>query len=140
MILSKLYNTYLALKKQDIKTVCLFKIGIFFIALEDDARKLSSTFNFKLGNLNNDVVKCGFPCNSFYKYYPMFQSYNIEIKIIESENNTLYTVNEYKQKQDVSELLYFISSIDVDNLSVSNAYKLIEELKNKVTKINNMES
>lgn len=134
--MSKLYDTYLALKKQDSKTIYLFKSGIFFIALADDAHTLSDSFDFKLSNLNPTVVKCGFPCNSFYKYYPMFQSCHMEVKIIEPEANTLYTINEYSQKQEVSDLFEYILSIDVDNLSVSNAYKLIEDLKSKVLKIN----
>ena len=56
--MSKLYNTYLALKKQDSQTIYLFKSGIFFIAIDDDARTLSNAFDFKLSNLNNDILKC----------------------------------------------------------------------------------
>lgn len=136
--MSKLYNTYLALKKQDSQTIYLFKSGIFFIAIDDDAHALSSTFDFKLSNLNSDIVKCGFPCSSFYKYYSLFQSHNLTVKIIEPDTNTSYGVNEYKQKKDITKLLEFINSIDIDNLSVYKAYKLIEDLKSKVAEINNM--
>ena len=47
-------------------------------------------------------------------------------------------MDEYKQRKDITELLDFINSIDIDNLSVSKAYQLIEDLKNKVSEINNM--
>ena len=136
--MSKLYNTYLALKKQDEQTIYLFKSGIFFIALDNDARTLSNTFNFKLGNLTDDIVKCGFPCSSFYKYYTLFESHNLKVKIVEPENSTLFSINEYKQRDDITELLNFISSIDINNLSVSKAYELIEDLKTKAQKINNV--
>jgi DNA mismatch repair ATPase MutS len=136
--LSKLYNTYLALKKQDSQTIYLFKSGIFFIAIDDDARTLSNAFDFKLSNLNNDILKCGFPCSSFYKYHSLFQSHNFTVRIIEPDSNTLYGISEYKQRKDITELLDFINSIDIDNLSVSKAYQLIEDLKNKVSEINNM--
>ena len=131
--MSKLYNTYLSLKKQDSKSIYLFKSGIFFIA-----RTLSNAFDFKLSNLNNDILKCGFPCSSFYKYHSLFQSHNFTVRIIEPDSNTLYGISEYKQRKDITELLDFINSIDIDNLSVSKAYQLIEDLKNKVSEINNM--
>jgi len=136
--LSKLYNTYLSLKKQDEQTIYLFKSGIFFIALDNDAHTLAEKFNFKLGYLTDDIVKCGFPCSSFYKYYTLFESHNLKVKIIEPETNTLFSVNEYKQRDDITELLNYMASIDVNNLSVSKAYELIEDLKNRAEKINSV--
>ena len=133
--MSKLYNTYLALKKQDSKTIYLFKSGIFFIALDEDACFLSNIFHFKLVNLTDTLVKCGFPCSSFNKYDNLFKSHNLQIKIIES-NNTIYNLNQYNQSSSISDLLNFITSIDVNNLSVKEAYKFIEDLKNKVNNIN----
>lgn len=135
--MSKLYNTYLELKNQDSQTIYLFKSGIFFIAIDSDARILSDTFHFKLIHLTDTIVKCGFPCSSFEKYSNLFQLYNLSIKIIELNNNTLYTFNEYKQNQSIKYLLDFINSVDINNLSITEAYQLIEDLKNKVSKINN---
>ena len=130
--MSKLYNTYLALKKQDSKTIYLFKSGIFFLALDKDAYTLSNIFHFKLGNLTNIVVKCGFPCSSFDKYSNLFKIHNLDFKVIELESNTIYNFNEYKQNQSIVELLELISSVDVNNLSISEAYQWIEDVKNKV--------
>jgi len=137
--LSKLYNTYLSLKKQDSKSIYLFKSGIFFIALDEDARILSDAFNFKLTNLNDSIVKCGFPCSSFYKYYSLFQTNNFTVRIIEPDDNTLYSITEYQQKEAITELLSTISSIDIDTLSVSEAYQFITNLKNKIIEINKVE-
>ena len=55
--MSKLYVEYLKLKNKDINKVYLFKSGIFYIALEEDAKKLSELFDFKLTNLNESVIK-----------------------------------------------------------------------------------
>lgn len=137
--MSKLYNTYLSLKKQDSQSIYLFKSGIFFIALDEDARTLSNTFNFKLTNLNNAIVKCGFPCSSFYKYCSLFQNYNFTVRIIDPDSNILYGLNEYHQSENITNLLETIRSVDVDNLSVSEAYQFITDLKNKVIEINNLE-
>ncbi len=136
--MSKLYNNYLALKKQDEQTIYLFKSGVFFIALDNDARTLSNTFNFKLGKLTDEIVKCGFPCASFYKYYTLFEEHNLKIKIIETETNTLFSINEYKQNCKITELLNLINSVDINTLSISKAYELIEKLKSRADEINNI--
>lgn len=136
--MSKLYNNYLALKKQDSKTIYLFKSGIFFLALDKDAYTLSDIFHFKLGNLTDTVVKCGFPCSSFDKYSNLFKIHNLDFKVIELENNTIYNFNEYKQNQSIVELLELISSVDVNNLSITEAYQWIEDIKNKVSDISNL--
>ena len=62
--MSKLFNNYILLKSQDCNKFYLFKSGIFYIFLDADARSMSQQFGFKLSNLNNSVVKCGFPTNS----------------------------------------------------------------------------
>ena len=132
----KLYNSYLTLKNQDKETIYLFKSGIFFIALDEDAYKLSEIFNFKLGNLNDEIVKCGFPCSSFNKYSNLFKLHNLKTKFIE-QNNTVYNIKEYEQDKKISELLEMISSIDINNLSVSEAYGVLENLKIKIQTIKN---
>lgn len=136
--MSKLYNTYLTLKKQDSQTIYLFKSGIFFIAIDKDAYTLSDIFHFKLGNLNNTVVKCGFPCSSFEKYSNLFKVHNLTIKVIELENQTIYSFNEYKQNQSIVKLLEFINSVDINGLSITEAYQWIGDVKSKVSDISNL--
>ena len=123
--MSKLYNTYLTLKKQNSETIYLFKSGIFFLAIDKDAYTLSNIFNFKLGNLNSTVVKCGFPCSSFDKYSRLFRLHNLTVKIVELNTNT----------QTIDELLYFINSVDINTLSITEAYQWIEDVKSKANKI-----
>ena len=135
--LSKLYNTYLELKKQDEEIIYLFKSGIFFIALDNDAYTLSKIFNFKLTNLTDTVVKCGFPCSSFNKYSKLFLLHHLKIKIIELDNKVVYQFKDYVLNIKITELLNDIKSIDINTLSIQEAYQFIENLKNKVNKINN---
>lgn len=135
--MSKLYNTYLELKKKDEEIIYLFKSGIFFIALDDDAYTLSKFFHFKITNLTDTVVKCGFPCSSFDKYSNLFLLHNLKVKIIELSNKIIYPLKDYTQTIIITELLNDIKSIDINTLSIQEAYQFIENLKNKVTKINN---
>lgn len=133
--MSKLYNTYLELKKQDSNSIYLFKSGIFFIALDEDAKTLSTLFNFKLSNFTPSVIKCGFPCSSFEKYSNLFKACNLNVKLIEPNQNTSYALNDYKQNTHITELLNSIKSIDINNLSIQEAYDFLEKLQKSVKEI-----
>ena len=54
--MSKLYEKYLVLKQRETNKLYLFKSGIFYLFLDDDAKKVSSLLNLKLTNLNKNVV------------------------------------------------------------------------------------
>ena len=82
--MSKLYERYLKLKKQDSSVLYLFKNGIFYIFLEEDAKKMSSLLNLKLTNLNESVLKCGFPVNNLAKYSSLIQSNGYQVHIVET--------------------------------------------------------
>ena len=120
--MSKLYNTYLELKKKDEEIIYLFKSGIFFIALDDDAYTLSKFFHFKITNLTDTIVKCGFPCSSFDKYSNLFLLHNLKVKIIELSNRVIYPLKDYTQTTKITELLNDIKSIDINTLSIQEAY------------------
>lgn len=133
--MSKLYNTYVELKKRNSNSIYLFKSGIFFIALDEDAKKLSNLFNFKLSNFTPSVTKCGFPCSSLEKYIKMFNACNLTIKVIEPEGNTLYYLKDYTQNLHITEFLNSIRTIDINNLSIQGAYDLLEQLQKTAQKI-----
>lgn len=133
--MSKLYSIYLSEKEKN-NSILLFKSGIFYLALDKDAIFLSNTFGFKLTNLNNNIKKCGFPCNSLDKYLNLFKSYNLSINIIDLENYTKYSLKDFECNKNTIELLYLIKNIDIDCLSISEAYNLLENIKEKANNIN----
>ena len=130
--MSRLYSLYLNLKKENPNTIFLFKSGIFFIALDKDAYYLSNLFSFKLTDLNTEVKKAGFPCSSVEKYMNLFQSHQIDYKIVNTDKNTLYSAFEFKQDKCTSEILHSIRNLNIDNLSVSEAYDFLYKLQKKV--------
>ena len=93
--MSKSYNSYLSMKKTDKDTILLFKSGIFYILLDNDARLVSSILNLKLTQLNSEIVKCGFPISSLDKYLHLLIKYSLNVKIIDINSNTVYTPNEF---------------------------------------------
>ena len=116
--MSKLYNRYknLKLKGDD---VYLFKVGIFYISLDDDARLISKVLDLKCVPLNENITKCGFPIGSLDKYIKLLKENKIKYKIIDKLDN----------KEDIDKYLNKIKKIDVDNLTGFKAIQIIVELK-----------
>lgn len=102
--MSKTIDIYKKLKKEDKNKVYFFKIGIFYVALDDDAKLLADKYNFKLTNFTPDILKCGFPCTSFYKYYSKFKEDNLDFKII--EDNQVFDGNKYLDSIKIEKLYY----------------------------------
>ena len=127
--MSKLYNTYLSLKKKDCETIYLFKSGIFFIAIDKDAYVLSNIFNFKLVNLTDTIVKCGFPVNSLEKYTNLLKHTIYNFRIIDIEKTTTYTINDYYISEQIKNLLFDICNINTNILSIKDAYAYLDKLK-----------
>ncbi len=133
--MSKLYNNYLELKKEENSYIYLFKSGIFYIALQEDAKVLSQKFGLKLTNLNDTIIKCGFPSNCIDKYISLFTNNNIKFKIIDSKINTSFSPTEYKQDTKTKELLNLINNTNPDLLSIKEAYSFIENIKDMAKEI-----
>ena len=134
--MGKLLNLYTNLKKQDSNTMYLFKIGLFYNFLNEDAQKISNLLHLKITILSPDIIKCGFPANSLNKYLNLLSNSSYTIKVIDSINSdTIYSIEDFKLDSSIKEFLQKISSIDIGNISVSEAYSLLDNLKNEATKI-----
>ena len=85
--------------------------------------------------MNQSTLKCGFPCSSYDKYSTVFKIHNLKIKIIETDNKIIYNLKDYNENIKVRNLLETIMSINTDTLSISETYKLIDEIIEKSKKI-----
>ena len=126
--MSKLFEIYKNLKQNDNETLYLFKSGIFYIFLDNDAKIINKAFGLKLTNLNDKTVKCGFPSNSLKKYLKLLSMTKYKIKIIDSTNTTSYTISDYDLNNGIKELLLKISNINTENISISEAYRRMSML------------
>lgn len=131
--MSKLLNTYNNLKKQSPETLFLFHSGVFYIALDDDAKFLSKELDLKLVNLNQSTVKCGFPVSSLDKYILMLKGLNIDFKIVDKD--TVSDAFVYIENENVKKLLTSIKNIDINNLSVSEAFTFLEKIQESCKEI-----
>ncbi|MBD8923163.1 hypothetical protein EGR52_07040 [bacterium] len=126
--MSKLYQTYVALKIQDSSQLYLFKSGIFYIFIDEDAKLISSLFNLKLTNLNSMIVKCGFPTSQLEKYANLFEIANLSFKIIDTLDKTVYSPKEFILDAKLQLFLKKISSVRAYDLSISSAYEFIDTI------------
>ena len=126
--MSKLYKKYISLKIENPNKIYLFKVGIFYIFLDDDARLMSSVLKLKLTKLNSVIYKCGFPVNSSEKYFNLLKKYNYDICIID-EYEIYSTIDTYKSNQEIKKIALKIVSIDINSLSISDAFELLSELQ-----------
>lgn len=134
--MSKLLTTYTNLKKQDNETFYLFKIGLFYNFINEDASTMSNLLHLKITNLSPAIIKCGFPNNSFDKYMKVLLSLPYKIKIIDSlENNTLFELKNFETNKKIKEFIFKISEIDVNNISITEAYSLLEDLQEEAQKL-----
>ncbi len=134
--MSKLLTTYTNLKKQDNETFYLFKIGLFYNFINEDASIMSNILHLKITNLSPAIIKCGFPNNSFDKYMKVLLSLPYKIKIIDSlENNTLFELKNFETNKKIKEFIFKISEIDVNNISITEAYSLLDDLQEEAQKL-----
>lgn len=132
---SKLYNTYISLKIKSPYKKYLFKSGIFYIFIDDDAKELHKLLNLKLSNLNSEIVKCGFPINSLDKYMKLVNQYGYEVEIVNFSANSLFNYEEYLFQTKSHKFLDKISHLEIDRLSISQTYDILEDLKAEANNI-----
>ena len=111
--MSKLYENYLALKKEDDSKCYLFHNGIFYLFLDQDAKRLSSLLQLKLTPFTIDVVKCGFPESALTKYQQMLEDFSISYQLIEAVS---------KKKEKKAEVVP--PNAIIDKLKSINVYQL----------------
>lgn len=128
--MSRLYKKYLELKRCNKEKLYLFKAGIFYLFLEDDARFMSEKLKLKLTNLNEKVVKCGFPISNLNKYARWLDSHNLVWEIIEFNYINLNS-KDIVYKNIIDNLI----KIDLDNISPLEALKILSNFKKNIISI-----
>lgn len=130
--MSKLYDIYSSLKSNESnsdKTLYLFKSGIFFILIDEDAKIASKILNLKITFLTENIVKCGFPISSLEKYSSLLQLTDYNFQIIDTSSNINYSLKNYSLNENIRNFLLQVSDLDTNNLSVKDAYEVLDNLK-----------
>jgi len=120
--MSKLYLEYLKRKKENNDKYYLFRTGLFYIFIDEDARNISKITPLSITNLSNDIVKCGFPSNSLEKYLNIFKNLGLDADII---NEIKKDTNENISKKIIKR----IKNLDIDTLTPVKAINILNEFK-----------
>lgn len=119
---SSIYEKYLELKKENNDNLYLFKIGLFYVFIADDAIRINKITTLKLINHSKDILKCGFPENSFEKYMEIFNNLKINVVLVEDNNvqKDVESLNRYLDK---------IKKIDINSITPIDSIKILSKLK-----------
>lgn len=134
--MSKLLDKYNGLKLNDADTILLFKSGIFFIALSDDAKKLNEVFAFKLTVFTNDILKCGFPQSRLDYYTTQLNTLKIPFKIIDDNYSKIDNYSDYLNNNNLKSIIEYILKLDMNDISYKKAYEILESVQGIFQKIN----
>ena len=131
--MSKLLNHFNELKKQAASSIYIFRVGIFYNILNEDAHTLNEKLGLKLTSLSPEITKCGFPISSLDKYTQKLDKMQIKYSII--DNLTDITITDYSNNIEFKKIIKKIKSIDIDNTNPIDALNILNDLKNKIEKI-----
>src|SRR5574344_177371 len=118
----KMYELYLEKKKESKEKVYLFKSGIFYIFIADDAINISKIMPLKITKLTSNIVKCGFPISQLDRYKEIFDNLKLNIEIVEDVIKNVSS----------EEIINKIRSIDINKITPIKALNVLEDLKDMV--------
>ena len=116
--MGKLMDLYNAKKRENPEKIYMFKGGVFYYFLDEDALFISDKYHFKLTDFGS-TVKCGFPIKAIEKYLNIFTNENIEL-ITEEENN------------NNDKIINAIKNLDLNEISPKDAYVFLSDLKERI--------
>lgn len=133
--MSKLYSEYTKLKQKNNQKLYLFKNGIFYISLQEDAKKLSEIFDFKITNLNDSVIKCGFPLKRLEFYINLLKQNDIDFEIIDNNYSKIENYSDYLNNENIRNIIDSIIELDMNDISFKEAFEFLNDLNIKLKKI-----
>lgn len=137
--MSKLYKKYLELKASqnyEPNTLFLFRSGLFFIFLDDDAKLVSNLLDLKLCPLNDTVMKCGFPATSLQKYLNLLKNTPFHIEFVTLENSNPINSHIYVCHKEIQSILSEILNVNVEHLSISEIYDFLSKIQQQLSLLN----
>jgi len=126
--MSKLQKQYEDLKRKDSEKIYIFRVGIFYNILNEDAKVVSDSIGLKLTDLGPSIVKCGFPIAKLDKYTNLLKSKNLPFEVISdiapSNQNTSY-----------EKIVDKIKKIDLDNTTFHQAFDILYNIQQNLKNI-----
>lgn len=126
--MSKLQKQYENFKKKDSEKIYIFKVGIFYNILNEDARVVSNSIGLKLTDVGPNIVKCGFPIAKLDKYTNLLKSKDLKFEIV----NTLAPSN---QNVSYDSIIKKIQNTDLNNTTCKEAFDILYNIQQNLKNI-----
>ena len=129
--MSKLLKQYEELKKNDASSIYLFRVGIFYNILNEDAKLINEKLGLKITDLGPSIFKCGFPVSQLDKYIILLNKMKIKYKVINNLPNDS-NINDYLKNVEIKKILNKIIDIDLNNTTFQQAFNTLLDIQNKL--------
>lgn len=132
--MSKLIKKLEELKKHDASSIYIFRVGIFYNILNEDAKILNERLGLKLTSLSPEIIKCGFPISSLDKYTKKLDELQLKYKVIDDlPSNT--NIEDYSNNIEIKRILKKISDLDMNNTTFQQAFNILLDIQNKLKNV-----
>ena len=125
--MGRIIEEYNRLKSDNPDRVILFESGVFYNAIEEDAKYLNEKLGLQI--TNNEIggyVRCGFPVRSLNTYIEKLNNNKIEYIIVKGTPKK-------ESKENIKEkILREILKMDLDNMTPIEAHAKLLEFQNKI--------
>lgn len=129
--MSKLLKQYEELKKNDASSIYLFRVGIFYNILNEDAKLINEKLGLKITDLGPSIFKCGFPVSQLDKYIILLNKMKIKYKVINNLPNDS-NINDYLKNVEIKKILNKIADMDLNNTTFQQAFNTLLDIQNKL--------
>lgn len=131
--MSKILKQYNELKKKDASPIYIFRIGIFYNILNEDAKIINQKLGLKITSLSPEIIKCGFPISSLDKYTRKLNELQMKYMVIDDlPSNT--NIQDYSNNVEIKSILKKITEIDMNNTTFQQSFNILLDLQNKIKK------
>lgn len=134
--MGKLVDTYNSKKKENNNCLYIIHSGVFYICINEDAKKLNELLQLKITNIDNDGnIKYGFPTSRIDFYKNILDKINIKYEIVEIQNLNQSIISK-KNNKEMMKIINYISNLNLDDISHKDAYKILEKLNRSCKNFN----
>lgn len=131
--MSKLIQQYNQLKKQESSSIYLFRVGIFYNIINEDAKIANEKLGLKITDLGPNILKCGFPIAQLGKYEKLLEQNGIKYQVIDNLPNS--NVSEYLDNVEIKKLINKLCTLDMNNTTYQQAFNILLDTQNKLKNI-----
>lgn len=130
--MSKIFNEFEKKKLENSEKLYLFKSGIFYISLNEDAKKLSQLFGFKITSLNEKVTKVGFPAKKLEFYTNILTNCSIDFEIVDSNYGKIENQKDYLNNKKIEEIIKSLKELDMNKISFEDAFYILKKINTDI--------